>query len=49
MNRLINNHCEIKENEGSMMRVEVHVGEIVFDAIEAGDELLAFAPKPSHD
>ena len=49
MNRLINDHYEIKENEGSMMRVEVHVGEIVFDTIEAGNELLEFAPKCSHD
>ena len=49
MNRLINDHYEIKENEGSMMRVEVHVGEIVFDAIEARNELLEFALECSHD
>ena len=49
MNRLINDHYKIKQNDGSMMRVEVHVGEIIFDAIEAGNELLEFAPKRSHD
>ena len=35
MDKLINEHCEIKENEGNMMRVEVPVGEMTFDAIEA--------------